>query len=261
MAFCQQLYADPVHGWYAEGRSVMRGEEFHNEHEILYLFQAEGQFLSEGESVPLHPDMLLLIPKEHFHNFKFTREESYRRCRLWFPDVPEWSCLLRPCMDRIRILHTPTPEIDRLFRRLRDCLCAAPEEEKALFLRTATVQLLFAVKDAPDGFSAAASRDEHSLISRALRYVNSHYREPLTLTRTAAALFVSASQLSHSFRRELNLSFYQYVLQKRLVFARQLIRSGETAATAAAQSGFSEYSAFFRAYKKTYGCAPSQAPR
>ena len=262
MAFCKQFHADPAHFWYAAGTSVMRGEEFHAEHEILYLYQAEGRFLSEGESVPLHPDMLLLIPKEHFHNFTFSREEEYRRCRLWFPDVPEWACLLGVCMDRIRILHTPTPEIVRLFQGLRDGLFdSRPEEEKALLLRTAAVQLLFAIRDSLGCFSASDARDENSLIARALSYVNRYYRTPVTLAQAAAALFVSTSQLSHCFSRELNISFYQYVQQKRLVCARQLIRSGRTAAEAAAQSGFSEYSSFFRAYKKHYGCAPSHPTR
>lgn len=262
MAICQQFHADPVHFWYAEGHSVMRGEEFHNEHEILYIERAEGQFLSEGESVSLHPDMLLLIPKEHFHNFKFSQEEGYRRYRLWFPDIPEWACLLRVCMDRIRILHTPTPDIVRLFENLREGLSdSRPEEEKALLLRTAAVQLLFIVKNALSCFSVSESRDETSLIARALEYVNGCYQTSITLAQAAAALFVSTSQLSHCFSRELNVSFYQYILQKRLVCAKQLIQSGKSAAQAAAESGFAEYSSFFRAYKKHYGCSPTRSIR
>ena len=224
MDFCRQLHADSVHFWYAGGASRMRGEEFHNDHEIMYLFCAEGSFLSEGKSVPLHPDMLILIPKERFHNFALIREEQYLRCRLWFPDVPEWDCLMRQCMDQIRILHAPTPEM---------------------------------MKNSLNRFSISESRDQNSLIARVLAYVNSCYQSPVSLTQTASALYVSTSQLSHCFSRELGISFYQYVLQKRLICAKRLLQSGESAAQAAIQSGFSDYSAFYRAYKKYYGQAPT----
>ena len=258
MDFCRQLHADSVHFWYAGGASRMRGEEFHNDHEIMYLFCAEGSFLSEGKSIPLHPDMLILIPKERFHNFALIREEQYLRCRLWFPDVPEWDCLMRQCMDQIRILHAPTPEMTSLFQRLCNMLSdPCSEEEKKLFLRTAAVQLLFMMKNSLNRFSISESRDQNSLIARVLAYVNSCYQSPVSLTQTASALYVSTSQLSHCFSRELGISFYQYVLQKRLICAKRLLQSGESAAQAAIQSGFSDYSAFYRAYKKYYGQAPT----
>ena len=35
--------------WYAKGNSLMSGGEFHNFHEIHYIFRAEGSFLSGEE--------------------------------------------------------------------------------------------------------------------------------------------------------------------------------------------------------------------
>ena len=35
--------------WYANGNSVMSGNEFHEFHEIIYIFRADGIFLSEKE--------------------------------------------------------------------------------------------------------------------------------------------------------------------------------------------------------------------
>ena len=32
--------------WYANGNSVMSGDEFHEFHEIIYIFRADGIFLS-----------------------------------------------------------------------------------------------------------------------------------------------------------------------------------------------------------------------
>lgn len=49
-----------------------------------------------------------------------------------------------------------------------------------------------------------------------------------------------------------------YLIYKRVIMARQLILNGHTASDAAAQSGFGDYSTFYRAYKKLMHHAPSE---
>ena len=58
--------------------------------------------------------------------------------------------------------------------------------------------------------------------------------------------------------RDGKISVYQYISKKRLANARLLIEAGATVSDAAINSGFNDYSVFFRMYKKYYGEPPSQ---
>ena len=69
---------------------------------------------------------------------------------------------------------------------------------------------------------------------------------------------VSPSTLTHSFKKDMNISVYRYILKKRLVLAQQKILSGEPAQKAALDCGFNDYSGFYKQYKKTFGIAPSR---
>ena len=48
----------------------------------------------------------------------------------------------------------------------------------------------------------------------------------------------------------------QYINKKRLVMAKALLRKGESIDYAAIESGFQDYTSFFRSFKKEYSITP-----
>jgi AraC-like DNA-binding protein len=75
----------------------------------------------------------------------------------------------------------------------------------------------------------------------------------------AKRFFVSKYYLCRAFKRHNGISVHGYVNQKRVMYAKQLIEAGETASGAAYRVGFGDYSAFYRAYVKQLGVAPTMA--
>ena len=65
--------------------------------------------------------------------------------------------------------------------------------------------------------------------------------------------------MMRQFKEETGYSIHQYILEKRLLAAKGLIREGMSAGAAALECGFQDYSAFARAFKKKMGMAPSEA--
>ncbi|MBQ4557590.1 MAG: AraC family transcriptional regulator [Clostridia bacterium] len=51
-----------------------------------------------------------------------------------------------------------------------------------------------------------------------------------------------------------------YINAKRLIFAKEKIKAGMPAGEVASSCGFSDYSSFYRAYKKYFSYAPSDDP-
>lgn len=96
------------------------------------------------------------------------------------------------------------------------------------------------------------------LLEQILAYVELHWSEKITMADVAGHFFISESTITQTFRSRLGISFYRYVTRRRLTAARDLIEQGLPMETVAEQTGFSDYSAFFRAFKGEYNMSPRQ---
>ncbi|MEI3101811.1 MAG: helix-turn-helix transcriptional regulator [Oscillospiraceae bacterium] len=87
-----------------------------------------------------------------------------------------------------------------------------------------------------------------------------HKREPGKGTegrQLAEQAYLSKYHFMRLFKAQTGSSVHVYVRQKRLLHAARLIREGMTVNKAAAESGFSDYSAFHRAFRESFGISPS----
>ena len=62
----------------------------------------------------------------------------------------------------------------------------------------------------------------------------------------------------HLVRRLTGYTLHQYINQKRLLRAGELIRAGVPVMKAAEQAGFAEYSTFLRAFQNTFHMSPRE---
>jgi AraC-like DNA-binding protein len=95
-------------------------------------------------------------------------------------------------------------------------------------------------------------------VRRAVRFVEQHFREPLTLAQVASVAHLSPHWFSEQFRRATGDSFQVYLRRRRLQFAKALLESAPLGVTEVCQAaGFHDLSYFGRAFRQQYGVAPS----
>lgn len=94
------------------------------------------------------------------------------------------------------------------------------------------------------------------LLSQILTYINQNLAQPLSVEHICQQFFLSRAQLNRIFRKMTSCSVWDYVVVKRLLYAKALLESGESPASACAKCGFNDYSPFFRAYKAQFGVSP-----
>lgn len=90
-----------------------------------------------------------------------------------------------------------------------------------------------------------------------LTYINDHYTTNIKLEMIARKFGVSVSFLSHEFVKYTGRSVYDYVLYRRVLYAKELIAAGRPLNEVAYQCGFNDYSSFLRSFTKMTGMSPS----
>ena len=98
----------------------------------------------------------------------------------------------------------------------------------------------------------------NTTIGQILMYINEHYRENLTLDHLANQFFMSKYHLSREFERLTGTTVHRYLIQKRLVMAKQMMRQGMSSTEVYQHCGFGDYSNFYRAFKAEYHITPKE---
>ena len=103
-----------------------------------------------------------------------------------------------------------------------------------------------------------AAYTTNPIIQATIKYIDANINAPLNIDAICKNLFISRSHLHHLFIQHLKLTPQKYVLYKRLTSAQMDLRLGHKATDIYTRHGFTDYSTFFRAYKKYFGHAPSK---
>lgn len=242
---------------YSRGIENFARSTIHPWHELLYYIDGDVTFLSERFQDELQPGSLVLIPRGTFHHFFLRDPARFTRLAICLSDddfLPVNSCVL----SSLRILPSPSPAIRYPLERICRALEADADDERYTALLTGAVSLLLAELALSDAVPESPSRRATDpLIAGCIRYIDTHPGDDLHTETLAQLLAVSASTLQHRFKCELGVPLYRYITERRLTHARRLIAQGENPTGVYAASGYNDYSAFYRAYCKYFGHAPS----
>ena len=127
---------------------------------------------------------------------------------------------------------------------------------EALFLQIMVQLNRWVLRKSPEVRESNARSD--AKIDEILRYINGNLTADLSVDELGQRFYLSRSWLMHRFKSITGCPIHQYVLQKRLILAAQLLREGESVGEAAQRSGFTDYSAFLRAFRRAYGVSPRE---
>ncbi len=252
--FTHVIEGEHLHFKHAYGVAARNDREFHPFHEIVYFIHGNTLFLSDSISQVLEEKTLIYIPKETYHQFSFLSDpEDYHRCIFQFYDTQPFFGPISGTMREIRFL--PCCEgmeyaIDLIMGK-----AGANSEDSICLLQAVMLTLLYGAAGENTGTRSAFRPPR---LEAAISYIENHLSEPLLIPAIAEQCDLSVSGLSHLFQSELNISVHRYILNKRLAIAYNKILGGTSPMSAAKECGFSNYSAFFKQFKKRFETSPSR---
>lgn len=242
----------------------------HPFYEVLYCQSNCGaEFQVDTRQYQLQRGDILVIPPQTRHTSLLSSKtgDPYAGYTLWISDyyfeqlqkLFDYSAIYPNSRELlVRTRGTLWEQIDSLFRIAHEESYLKPFGWEAAFTAYSVLlitQISRAITSNPNTPSPA---EKPELLDGILSYVEANLSEKITLDGIASRFFVSPSTITHLFNKKMGISFYKYVMQRRLAESKNLIFEGMPMEKIAARVGFSDYSAFYRAFKQEFGVSPRQ---
>ena len=242
----------------------------HAFYELLYCSNSGGaDYLVGSERYRIQRGDIIFIPPGVSHRplLPEQAEEPYTRYVVWLSqEFLEGYAKLFPYpftenQARVGMLRTAGTKWERLGDLFRSGVQRAERREdgwEAAVIGN-TMILLTEIKHATDERSVRVmTAEKPELLDQITAFIEENYPRQFTIGDLSGQLYVSSSTVSHLFKQKMGVSFYRYVTQRRLIAAKPLIEKGTLLEEVCTQVGFSDYSAFYRAFRQEYGISPRQ---
>ncbi|MCM1225689.1 MAG: AraC family transcriptional regulator [Lachnospiraceae bacterium] len=96
-------------------------------------------------------------------------------------------------------------------------------------------------------------------VDRVVEYIEKHLAEDLSVRQLAGMAYISPDHLTRSFKKRFSQTVSDYILQKRMTLAGELLRDRRMTVTMVSDCvGFGNYSYFTEQFKKFYGVTPRE---
>jgi len=140
---------------------------------------------------------------------------------------------------------------------------AAPEASDRVYAEDLLQLFLHQLLRRHSTVRITSSRARHALaphhLRRALEFIESSLAADIGLAEIAAVTGMSAFHFSRAFRRDMGVSPYAFLIQRRVAGARTLLIQTELPLTCIAdRCGFGSHSQFSRTFKRSVGLSPGR---
>lgn len=267
----------------AQGTNV--NYHYHEFHKLVFLRSGTGDYSVEGQKYTLLAGDIVLVGSRQVHRPEFEKGMPYERIILYIS--PEFlkgnsvdGCELGEIFDRglgdnfgqesAHVLRAGERERQRLFSLVEKLEKELSEEVygKEIACKGLLLRLLVEIGRGLQGVekelnekkslkNPLKNNPQQIRIRDMMRYLNIHLNDEISMDALAKLFFVSKYHMMRQFKEETGQSVYEYLTERRLLHARDLIRQGGSATESCFNSGFRSYSSFTRAYAKRFGTTPT----
>lgn len=244
---------------------------YHNFNKIIIFISGNVTYHIEGKSYILKPWDILLINKGDVHKPVIDSSCTYERIILWidtnFIEKHIYdNCNLNTCFE---LSKEKKFSLVRLNEDLKTNLISIISNlEKAtkdntfgntILSNSLFFQLLVYINRIyieNKYLTEENSCKYDSTIEEIINYINKNLSKDLSIDTLSSKYFISKYYLMRKFKENTGMTLHNYILQKRLLYGRDLIQNGTPITKASIECGFNDYSSFLRAFKNHFKCSP-----
>lgn len=107
-------------------------------------------------------------------------------------------------------------------------------------------------------YKSRGKKNTSEHLAKAIRFINAHYAEDINLDSLAQEVFVSTYYLSHLFRREMGVTFSDYLAKVRVEKGKSALNGGCFGGIHVRARGYNDSNYFIKIFKKYVGVTPAK---
>jgi len=237
----------------------------HDGYEIFLFLEGDTNYIIEENTYTLNPGDIILVRNKQMHQTYHNRPVRYSRINIsLFPfffsenHCEKYETSFLPGAyhkgSKISADVANSSGLSDAFMRLQKYSDNFTQKDSPIVIAT-LIEILYLIHNVKN-YSFA--ENTNSQIKAVITYINKNFTAPITLETLEKEFFLSKYYLCHSFSKATGLTIHQYITNKRLILANDMIKGGKDIHLAAELSGFNSYSAFYRAYVNKYHLSPQQ---
>lgn len=240
---------------------------YHSFYEIEIITRGEVRSVINGREELLRAgDVMCLLPDDH-HDI--TPAEDAYLFNLSFGESDESTELIDEIFysGRTRVFHMDDASLERelwLLRVIAEEQPVRTASENKLTDKLFGAALCIISRSMPSGAPLGApvgaektSAKADSITTRAMRYMQKHFSEDITLEDIASEIGLTPQYFSGYFHRKTGVTCKRYLEELRIGYAQNLLATTDLSCTDVCfEVGFGSYSSFLRAYKRVTGQSP-----
>ena len=226
---------------------------WHEFYEIEYVLEGSGDYRIDGEAHEIRGGMLFLMTPLSFHSVRASS------CTVYNLMFSERLCNTEYLMRLLLETQSLALSLDGQDRTLTEALLAeiTRETEDEAYLSDLLNALLGKILK-----NKAPVTERIRSLDKGLVYLLAHFREDPSLAEVAAYAGFAPTYFSSLFKKEMGVSFREYLDRLRFEHAKKLLMQSEASvAEVCRESGFSDYPNFIRRFKARYGVSPGELRR
>ena len=229
----------------------------HNHTELFFIVSGKGQFLIQDQFFPVGINNLVIINPNVLHTEDSLNAQPLEYIVLGIDGIElandensngQFSILDH--MESVEIsgwLRNILREMEQKNTGYEDVCQAYMEILIIRLMRSTTLSVPSEPQISSGNRQCAAVR----------RYIDLHFKEPLTLEQLAEESHMNKYYLSHSFKREYGTSPINYMISRRIEESKYLLAETDLSMTQIAQLlGFSSLSYFSQVFRRTQSVSP-----
>lgn len=245
---------------------------YHEFYKVLIFISGNVTYNIEGKSYRLKPYDVVLVNRNEIHKPEVACGEKYERVvfyisRQYLEMHQSEEYDLANCFQKAKeadssVLRFPVMANTRLMEVVGKIEENGGSEAYACKLYANVLFMEFMI------LLNRACMEEKNCFSRnitynqkmidLLKYINDHLKEELTIDDLAEKFYISKFHMMRQFKEETGYTIHQYITEKRVLEARNLMMAGVSATRACYECGFKDYSTFSRAFKARIEKKPSE---
>jgi len=248
----------------------------HDTYEVYFFISGDVTYFIEKNNYPLNYGDLIITNTTEIHAPVFRSNAVYERIIFHFspefirslklPDYNLEKCFIDRPNGKFNKVSLSQQQIDEFMRIYKEIVLLNMDlrGQNILLKYSKLIELLVFINNAFLNFENILNSNIQNTtnipdrIIQIINFIDANLGSDISLDILEKTFFINRTYLCTLFKKHLGKTVHQYIMYKRISYAKQLLSNGHNVTETCLMCGFNDYSNFIKTFKKITGKSPGR---